>query len=531
MDATPPSNRRPPAALSGRALLTLWGGVFLAGTLLYGLTCQRTVSWQDSGIFQWRVLEGDLWGDLGLALSHPLYILIGEAITLPPIGPFAAKLNFLSGLGMAIALANLAGLLNELTGRWRVALAVAAMMAVAHTAWWLSSLAEVYTLSVAGLTAELWLLAVLIRRPGWKPLCGLALVNGLGLCVHNFALLPLPVYVVAAIALMARKRLSWKALPLAIACWLLGAGLYLGMTVELAMRTGDWAGAVRSALFGDLWADQVLNVGKTSTHFLANMAFTGLNFIGAIWLLAIVGLARIRRRVGGSLAACLIAVFLMHAVFFARYSVPDQFTFFLPTLTMLAVAAGVGLDVLTRKPGRWRKLAWAVVVWSVIAPPVAYAVLPSVAARFVPGGGRKPYRNEARYWVVPWKHNERSAQRFARVALDAARPDGVILCENIGGFPLMLVRDQDERYAGVAIMFDTRELPAYEDNPARFRKVAGDCPVIVAGPIPPRRREALQADANWQQIDEQGIWKLTWKTPSSQPAPAEITTQPADPAR
>ena len=53
------------------SLKSLWWFTFIITALLYLATCQRGVSWQDSGMFQWRVLTGDYTGKLGLALAHP----------------------------------------------------------------------------------------------------------------------------------------------------------------------------------------------------------------------------------------------------------------------------------------------------------------------------------------------------------------------------------------------------------------------------------------------------------------------------
>ncbi|MCK4602605.1 MAG: DUF2723 domain-containing protein, partial [Phycisphaerae bacterium] len=229
----------------------LWWLCLAVFSLLYLLTCQRGVSWQDSGMFQWRILQGDYSGNLGLALAHPLYIAAGRVLChiSPRHLPFL--LNSFSGLGMAVALANLAAVGALLTGRRWIGLTSAAILAVAHTVWWLSTIAETYTWSVAGLTAELWLLVILLRRPRWGVLAALALINGLGWGMHNFALLPLPVYVTIAVALIIKRKLPAWSLATAAAAYILGAGLYIGMIIDLAIRTGDAAGAVRSALFGN----------------------------------------------------------------------------------------------------------------------------------------------------------------------------------------------------------------------------------------------------------------------------------------
>jgi len=168
----------------------LWWLTFIVCATLYLFTCQRGVSWQDSGMFQWRVLNSDLTGDLGLALAHPLYIAAGKLFMWFPLGDMPMRLNFLSGIGMAVALANLAAVLFLLTGKRWIGLIIAAIFALTHTAWWLSTIAEVYTLSLAGLSTELWLLILLLRNPRWYLLAGLAFVSGLGLAIHNLALLP-----------------------------------------------------------------------------------------------------------------------------------------------------------------------------------------------------------------------------------------------------------------------------------------------------------------------------------------------------
>ncbi|MHC4982221.1 MAG: protein O-mannosyl-transferase family [Planctomycetota bacterium] len=243
--------------LQGPSIKGLYVGCLMAACLLYLATCQRGASWQDSGIFQWRVWKSDYHGRLGLALAHPLYIAGGRVIASLSGRHFAFALNFFSGVGMAVALANLAAVATILSRRRWVGLATAAMLAVAHTVWWLSTIAEVYTWSVAGLTAELWLLVSLLRRPRWQTAAALAFVNGLGLCVHNFALLPLPVYIVVAAVLAARRAIPRWSLAAAALAYLLGAGIYIGMTVDLAMPDGDLLGAIGSGRFRGLEVSQV----------------------------------------------------------------------------------------------------------------------------------------------------------------------------------------------------------------------------------------------------------------------------------
>jgi hypothetical protein len=334
----------------------MWGLVFLAAFGLYLATCQRTVSWQDSGVFQWRVLQADWRGRLGLASAHPLYIAAGRGLLLFGERNLPFLLNAFSGLGMAVALANLAVLGTLLSGKRWIGILIAATLALAHTAWWLATIAETYTWSVAGLTAELLLLTHLLRRPRWWVLTALALVNGLGLCVHNFALLPLPVYLAVAVVLIARRTLPARALAAAAGAWILGGALYLTMILQLAVQENDLLSALRSALFGN-YSQEVLNAGGASKYWLQNAVLSAMNFINLLLPLAVLGWVRLRRRLGTGPAAALGAITLIHVAFFVRYPVPDQFTFILPSLVLLAIAAAVGLGELADRFKRLRAAA------------------------------------------------------------------------------------------------------------------------------------------------------------------------------
>ncbi len=491
----------------------MWMGAMLVFFALYLLTAQRTVGWQDSGMFQWRVLRGDYAGRVGLALAHPLYIAAGRLLAAVSRTHLPFLLNAFSGLGMGVALANVAAVVALLTGKRWVALLTAAMLSVTHTAWWLGTIAEVYTWSAAGLTVEIWLLVLLIRRPGWKLLFSLALVSGLGLCVHNFALLPLPVYAVVVVVLTVRRKLPPWSLAVAVAGYVLGAGVYLGMIVDLWIRSGDLLGAIRSALFG-AYAEQVLNVGMESRHWKYNVALSGMNFTNVLLPLAAIGWFRMSRRVGPAIGSAIGAVTLIELLFFIRYPVPDQFTFILPTLMMVGIAVGVGLEILCEVSQRWRTIAVTACIVSLVWSPVSYALAPPVAKRFageVRRSRRLPFRDEGRYWLTPWKHNERSAQLFAVAALGEAAPDGVIVPDSTSAPPLRIVRELAGRWEGVTVQFDGGPLTPYARDPDAFRTELADrglfSTTIAPGYIP----EQLLIDAEFDKLPESVLYTVRWK--------------------
>ena len=465
--------------------------VLLAGAILYVATCQRGVCWQDSGTRQYRAAAFDLRGHLGLALAHPLYIIAGWLLKFVPIGSFPARLNFFSGLGMAVACANIAAVCLLLTGRRWIAAAGAAMTALAHTSWWLATAAEVYTWSLAGFTAELWLLVALLRRPSAGKLIALALLSGLGLCVHNFALLPLPVYLTVAIVLLARRRLPAWSLAAAAGAYLLAAGLYLGLIAAEVAGGAGVGEAIGSALFGAGYQAQVLNTGLAwGAVRKANLLLMLINLLGP-QLLFVVGAWVLRRRAGGGVAAALLALAAIHLLFVLRYNVPDQFTFFLPSLAMLNVLAAVGLGHLASLGRGPERVAAAVVAVWLAAAPIAYAAAPGLAKAAGVEIGRPrelPGRDEGRYWLVPWKHNERSAETFVTDCLTGRRavPDGAfILADPTAYYPLAAARKIDGLRPDVTLLggHEPWPVPHPNDDLEAFFSAVGDRPLYVVSPV------------------------------------------------
>jgi len=514
-----------------RFTVGLWLAVLVVFSLFYFATAQRGASWQDSGMFQWRVLTGDYAGRFGLALAHPLYVAAGRLLAAVSERRLPLLLNCFSGLGMAVALANIAALVALLTQKRWAGVLTAGALSVAHTVWWLSTIAETYTWSAAGLTGELLLLTMLLSRPRWRTLAGLAFVSGLGLCVHNLALLPLPVYVGAAVWLVLRRRLPYWSLAAAAAAYLVGSGLYLGMIVELAVRNGNVLEAIRSALFGS-YAEQVLNVAEGSRYSTVNAALSGMNFLNLLGPLAAVGWFRMRRRLGGEMAVALGAITLIQVFFFVRYPVPDQFMFILPTLVMVAVAAGVGLDVLADRSVRWRSALVAAMLLSMAWQPVLYAAAPSLARRSagaIRPKRRRAFRDEMRYWLAPWKHDERSAEMFAREAFDEAAPDGAIIPDNTAAYPLLVFQRRRGAAPGVTILVGQEAPPRYprhdKDHPEtfqqaldefqkaldEFRKALGERPLYVVKDARDNLFERLGADAEPLCEDGQVLCEVRWK--------------------
>jgi len=421
-----------------RSVWKLHAGVFVVLLAVYVLTCQRGPAWQDSGIFQWRILRFDLVGWLGLALSHPLLILLGKAFSQLPFGPLAWRMNLVSAVCGALAGANVAVLVRRLMPSHRApAWFAAGLFGLAHTTWWLSTICESQAILAALFTLELNVLLSLSRRPRGHVVLLLGGLSGLALTAHNLALLAVPVYALAVVGLCLRRRLRWYAVGLFAVGWAVGSAGLVVLVVRQAMDTG-LVPAVQSALFGVRWRSDVLGGSLRAAGM--GVGFVAYNFPNAGLPLAVAGLLALRHRPGRLVFRAFAALAGIYLLFAIRYSVPDQFMFFLPFYAMVAVLAGVGLGRLAE---RGANVLAAVCLASVLIAPAVYAAMPSLARAVglaLPGRKDLPFRDPASYWLCPWKATEDSAGLFARAALAEVPPDGIVIADGTSLYPLLWVR-------------------------------------------------------------------------------------------
>ena len=489
--------QRNPRAARGYVL------VLACALALYWITAQRGVAWQDSGVHQLRALRSEYANSWGLALAHPLYIAICQPFKVFGLTNLATCTSLLSGVAMAVTLANVYLLGYWLTKRHAAAALAAATLGISHTAWWLATISETYCWVTAGLSAELLLLVSLIARPRWWKLVLLGLVSGLGFSLHNLALLPLPVHAVTALLLVGKKRLGWPIIPAALAAWLVGAGLQLSLIVQHGLAHGDWPATIRSALFGHQWQENVMStslraMSMSGLYVLLNWPFLSLAPV-------IVGWWVMSRYAGKAIASALGGVAAIELIFAVRYSVVDQFMFLLPSYTLLAVGSAVGIDRLCRARGRARRVWLGLIVASLTLTPVLYSALPAAlnrTSRSIRPNRQWPYRDENRYWLTPWKSNEQSAATFAREALDVAGPDGVILLSTTAAPPVMVLQEAGGLHPRVHI--EAREqvtLGRYKDDPKAYReRLAGRPLYVVDGKpdvLPEGMRPHVRSRSAW----------------------------------
>lgn len=441
---------------------------------LYAMTALRGVAWQDSGIFQLRIAYRDLVGYFGLASSHPLYISLAHVfaylceLLFDIEAPAAA--NLFSAICMATAVGILFSASLELTGSRKVSLLAAVAFGCSHMAWWLATIAESYPLSIVLIGLEaLYAIRILKHGPSLKSTLCAAAFAGFGFNVHNLSLLSLPATAAAVTAApflhsstppllnsptsplphsatppLPRSR-AWRLaaslghLVAFFAIWFAASGILLKYRISGAPQPAVFASDL---LFGE-YGSEVLGLSGVPVKItLANFVIMAFSFLSPFWFAAI--LAGVRRVRAGfrrpSAPKCLAAALLaVHAAFLLRYRIADQALFLLPTLFFSALASAV-LLARSRIPVI---LAAATAACSVAVPLAANAVLhrPPLFRRIVSSRARVlPFRDEVRYWILPWKHDEHSAEDFAAVAIAKmnAAGDAALFADSTSAPPLML---------------------------------------------------------------------------------------------
>jgi hypothetical protein len=422
-----------------KAYLSVLGGALV----LYGLTCAPAVLWQDSGLFVYRIWHNDLQGNLGIALAHPLYILLGIVVKSVPLGDLAHRVNLISAVCGAVSIANLYLLVRLWLGRSLPAIVAAVTLALSWTFWQNAVIAEVYTLYTMFLFAELIMLLQYMRTGRTWYLYVLGLLNGLAVANHLWGTVPLACYAVFLVVLLFRRKIKFKHCIVFVVLWLIGAAPYEYLVAKNIVLSGDVPATIASALFGNMWQGAVLNTSISSKVVVENILFILLNFPTPNIVFFFVALWVLRKAPSPrSFASILTAMLVLNFLFAFRYTVPDRHVFFLPFYCLAAVLIGLGADALLERYTR-SGLAFAVLVLALLPIPI-YAVAPEVARKaYKPLGQRRqrPYRDEYTYFLQPWKTGYRGAERFASEALDMVEENAVIYAYTTDVHALLYVQE------------------------------------------------------------------------------------------
>lgn len=464
----------------------MYFGVLGFALLLYTISCAPGALWQDSGMVQYRVWHNDIEGGLGLALSHPLFYIIAIAAKYIPLSEILYRINLVSAISSAFAVANLFLFLRLWLGASFPAIIGAITFALSHTFWRHSSIIESYTLYMMLFTAELILLLQYVRSNRVKYLYWLGFVNGLSISVHMLGTLALLCYGVFFVYLLIKKKMLVKHFSIIVLVWILGALPYEFLIIKNIIETGDCFGVLKSALFGGSWQGAVLNTSLSFRIVKENILFILLNFPTPNILLFFVGFPVLFKfSEDKSVRRILAALTLLFFGFAFRYTIPDRYAFFIPFYCMVSLFTGYGAYFLQSRINK-KSTAYLILLFSLF-PLFAYSILPSAAeARKINLGIRRtiPYRQDYSFFLQPWKTGYHGAEKFGREALDLVEKDAVIYADGTTVYALLLVQEIENRREDVTIVSGhgtVNNLSEYGKDV--IDKIIAERPVYVVFPI------------------------------------------------
>jgi hypothetical protein len=443
--------------------------VFCGAFVLYVISGAPGALWQDSGLIQIRIWHNDIEGFFGLAVSHPLFYIVAIIAKYIPLGEFAHRVNLVSAVAGAVAVANLFLLVRLWLGRDLPALISAITLAISHTFWRHASLIETYTLWAALFLAELIVLLQYVKTGRVRYLYWLGLLNGLAIAVHMLAAIPFVCYAAFIIFLLARKEIRTRDVVMIALLWMVGALPYEYLIIKTMIQTGDATGALASAAFGARWQGDVLNASLSVKMFKENVAYIFYNFpTPNILLFFVGGFALFKKTPSKGFRNILLAVITLFFVFAFRYTVPDRYAFFIPFYVAASILIGLGTDVL---PGRVNRNAFIYLVLCFSLVPVGvYAAAPTLAKRMQLNLGTRqdiPYREDDTYFLRPWKTGYTGAERFADEALDLVEGNAVIYADATTVAPLLLARHVRGKRPDVTILsgsVTSKNAPAFNEQ-------------------------------------------------------------------
>lgn len=460
--------------------------VFLVAAVLYIVSCAPGVLWQDSGMFQYRIWHNDIEGELGLALSHPLYLIIGMGVKYIPLGGFAYRVNLISAVTAAFTIANLFLLMRLWLHRILPAVIAAVTLALSHTMWLHASVAEVYTLYTALFTAELVFLLQYLRsyRVGYLYLLGL--FNGLAIANHMWGIIAFICYLVFLIALLIKKQINLKHFGIIAALWLIGAAPYEYLIIKDIIETGDFTATIASAFFGNSWRADVLNTSLSAKIIKENFILIAYNFPTPNAIFFFAGLYGLRKASPNvNFANILLALLILFFVFAFRYTVPDRYAFFMPFYCLAAVMIGVGIHLFFKQ---YSRKEYAIVI-------LVFALLPLVAYKFVPVAAEKmrislgtkrtiPYRDNYIWFLRPWKTFYNGPEQFANDVFDTVEENSVIYADSTTVPPLLYLQEVEQKRSDVKVISNigsSKDSPEF--NEGTVTKLLAEGAVYVVCPV------------------------------------------------
>lgn len=486
--------------------------VFACAFALYLANLAPGVVWGDSAklsLYAWQ-------GHFGAAPSlHSLHAAVGRLFGLLPFGDYAFRINLMSAFWGAAAVSLVYRSALLLTGRAFPALAAAASLAVSHSFFMFSVIAETYSLHVFFLSASFFALLKWRSGAGAAALACAGAFFFLGCSLHLAAAVALPAFAWLAAAPGRQGPLGARGAALA------AAGCLLGLSPMLA----GWASEVRSSglagLAAALGADPARvwisfkgpsELVRSAGRYLA-MLFYQFPLVSAA--LGAAGAALSFRRRDG-VAAGLALLFLCNFVFVVHYGFQRQHALSTGAYFAFSLWVGLGAERLAGSAAFGAPAARAgLLALILLMPPVFYSSALMASRRLgidLVGARRAPFRDNAEFFLLPWKGGERSAELYAREVFRTADRGALIAVD----FTLKKVLDYFRAVEGARpdLRLVYVDHPFYRLDPALADEAFSGGAVYLASLEFPVDYSLAELGLKYDFVEEGPLYRLVLKNPA-----------------
>ncbi len=475
---TPESARRP---LRGMLV------AFAAALAFYLASMSPGVWWGDSA----QLSRGALSLEMSpVARGYPLHALLCFAAG-KVVGDAAVGANLVSVVCGALTVAFVYEAGRRLGGRTVAGVAAASTIAVAHTFWMYSVVAEVYTLHTALVLGALFV-ALRLGAGTVRARVALGALLALSGLMHH----RMTVFMVPALAYWA-----WTATPRPERARAVGqvfAGVALGtlpfaaLCVVASRTPPPEAPSALRWWFDDVFlgggqnASYLLDAGKKtfaeSASYLAKWFL--FNLPGPALVFAAVGFVASAKRDGARVAVFLGLLVAAHLWFPLRYDwTGDQYTFLVPLYPFMAVAAGIGVGAAADRYGARIGAASAAALG--LAPAALYAALATTSL----GEKATPALDAAvrRQLYLPVRRGVPRPDELCAAKLGRLPKDASLLCDWGDGEVFLYLQETRGLRTDVAVrvFYDRIAEDPTRDQWLSIGPYAGKMPSALA-PLAPR---------------------------------------------
>ena len=355
-------------------------------TLLFVIpTLAPTVGFWDTAEFQ---TVGPVMG-VAHPTGYPSYVILGwlASIVLQPFGEPAYRMNLLQAILAAMAVAGATGIVQVLTGRRMIALAIGLLLACSQLFWRLSTHADPHMLHIA-LTALLFVVLLTWdkRRHSKDPqalahadrwLIAAAGIYGVAVANHSLALLLPPAIGLFVLAVDWRIVFRWRTIA---ACAAVLAGTIAVLFLELPLRAAmhaplvyghpDTVSGFQYVVLAEQFRGSLVNPFGDLPAKAGHVMDLMTGWLGPMAVLAAFGLATsLIRRPRYVLLSGLAAV--VTCGFAASYANADIERYYLLPLMITFTWVGLGFaDIVA-------VFAWAAAAWQPAAGPADASSAPA----------------------------------------------------------------------------------------------------------------------------------------------------------